>query len=346
MMPIHHKSLCFSILLFWVSVNPGRLPAETFGQMLHREGIKTDVVLKGDYDKPINAGSSLETGDFRILPVHVVEGSDSGTGLLGNYFYVFRRDLKTGHWTASRLSWPDQSPDAPVPRTESCSGGSITRTDAAGGFIYFGGHINPSAGCTLVATRNLEFHDTFYGWVVGEFQSGKVIFQNSLVHFAPTHNVELSLYDPRDKTVRRVYPLKPYGPVRSAYIEKVRVVYEACCPKALPVNTIARPVKDCGPKFGNHHCDPERFDNSLRGEAFTSDGEDAFIFRTVFDDLTEEHPEAVSILRHVSRAEAMQYREFLWNDLTRRYGDRPLGHYLRKDILDELFAEPASNNNE
>jgi hypothetical protein len=95
------------------------------------------------------------------------------------------------------------------------------------------------------------------------------------------------------------------------------------------------------PSFGNYHCNPELFNNSLKGSVVISDAGDALAFAAVFNDETKENPEMIYVFRNVSDAKKIEYREFLARDLAARFGDRPLSDYLQPQYLSDLFARPA-----
>ncbi len=107
----------------------------------------------------------------------------------------------------------------------------------------------------------------------------------------------------------------------------------------MPDKTIVMPGGGCSPRFGNHHCNPELFDNSLKGNVVIDDGSDALAFDTVFMDQTKEHPEVIYIFRNLSNAQTIEYREFLARDLTARYGNRPLGDFLQPKFLADILQK-------
>ncbi|HEY2293624.1 MAG TPA: hypothetical protein VGM86_23205 [Thermoanaerobaculia bacterium] len=235
-------------------------------QLLAREHIDFQVTRGEDLDKPVSSGDTLDTADTRIIATYVAEG-----GLLGDRVYVFRLAKPQGTWRAAEVRWPEK------PET-GCQGGSILKIRSVKGFLYLDGHINPSASCTMVLTDNLKLHDTFYGWPVTQFQDGRVVYEHSEMHFAPTFYVELSIYDPMSRRSRQIYPPSPATPLRRQYIEKTKVAYERCC--------VDHPPADCGGAFANrnHHCDPELFDNSI-GEITVNDADDSITFKARFDDI-------------------------------------------------------------
>jgi hypothetical protein len=323
---------------------PMCLAQQTLGELLQSKGIREEGIRPEDLPRQVTGGSELETPESKWLMTYVMDKTNPAMTYGSEYFYAFRQDKKSGRWTAARLTWPalkiDRKSNQIIPRVEACRGGAITRIDHAAEFIYIHGHINPSAGCTMVVTRDLKFHDTFYGWTVGELKDGRIVYQHSEVHWAPTHFVELSLYDPIRKAKRAIYPMKPYQSVRMAYMGQVKAVYDACCPKTGPNNTVVMPAADCGPRFGNHHCNPELFDNYLKGNVVINDGSDALAFTTVFADETKEKPEVTYIFRNVSSAQKIEYREFLARHLAARYPNQSLIDMLQPKFLSELFAAP------
>ena len=130
----------------------------------------------------------------------------------------------------------------------------------------------------MVLTDKLTLQDTLYGWVVGSFKDGRVVYQHSEIHFAPTFYVELSIYDPVRRRSGQIYPPSPATPLRRQYIEKTKVAYERCC--------VDHPPADCGGYFAirNHHCDPELFEDSI-GTVTVNDAKDSITFKARFNDV-------------------------------------------------------------
>jgi hypothetical protein len=333
------------LFLFLVCAAPACLAQETLSELLQRKCIREEGIRPEDLPKRVTGGSELDTPESNWVTTYVMDKTKPAASSQSECFYAFRQDKKNSLWTTAKLTWPalkiSRQPDGRTIRVDACQGGSITQIDRSAEFIFFSGHINPSAGCTMVVTRSLKFHDTFYGWVVGQFKDGRTIYEHSEVHWAPTHYVELSVYDPIHKAKRAIYPRKPYQNVHTAYIAQVKAVYDACCPKIMPDKTVVMPGGNCSPRFVNHHCNPELFDNYLQGSVVINDGSDALAFATVFNDETKEHPEVIYVFRNVSSAQNGEYREFLARDLTTRYGDRFLSDYLQPKFLSELFDRPA-----
>jgi hypothetical protein len=115
--------------------------------------------------------------------------------------------------------------------------------------IHFGYHINPSAEELFVFSRDLKLLGELYGWELLTLPNEGIVYHQSQIHFAPTHSVEISVFDPITRKSRQIYPPKPYQPIRKAFIERVAEAY-----------------KERGQvwfKEHNHHMDPEMFDSKL-----------------------------------------------------------------------------------
>jgi hypothetical protein len=87
------------------------------------------------------------------------------------------------------------------------------------------------------------------GWTALVLSNGIVLYEHSMVHFAPTHFAELWMFEPRAGRNTMLYPTRPYQAVRRTYLENVKQIY-------------AR-VPDSWFAEHNHHGNPALFDSSL-----------------------------------------------------------------------------------
>jgi hypothetical protein len=292
--------------------------AETLAELLARERIQFKVTRGADLARRASSGEVLDTPEIRIVATYAVEGH-----LLDDHLYVFRLAKARGTWSGAEVRWPKSS------KTD-CTGGSITRIVEANGYIYLAGHLNPSAECTMVLTKSLALSATLDGWPVAHFADGRIVYEHSEPHFAPTHYAELSIYDPVRRRERQIYPPKPESPLRRQYREKVGIAYARCCAD--------HPSGDCGGSFANrnHHCDPELFNNSV-DKVVVSDATDSLAFTALFDDIVDEKPRVTYVFRHLKTGKPA-YRERRSRDLERRFGKRSLADYLKPRLLRALFA--------
>ncbi|MBW8016508.1 MAG: M48 family metalloprotease [Planctomycetes bacterium] len=145
----------------------------------------------------------------------------------------------------------------------------IERIDYVNDYIYLGIHSNPSAGYTFVLTKDLKFQTALFGNAKEIFDDDTLVYRNGQVHFAPTHSAEMSIYNPHNKTDRKIYPSKPYSKVRAEHIRKVKAAYEERSEEWFMQH--------------NHHGDPERFNNHLKGEVTIDNEKRSLSFVIAYD---------------------------------------------------------------
>ena len=196
--------------------------------------------------------------------------------------------------------------------------------------FYLTTHITPSASCTLILSPVPLLQTELNGWFLAAFPDGAVIYHNSMVHFAPTHSAELSLYDPATGESRIIYPLASYQSIRQEHIEKLRAVYDDpdWCNRL------------------NHHCDPERFTNAINGEDAVNDSTDSLAFIASFYNTVFAAPgqtpvpptQVLYVYRHVRDPARIEYKEILLSDFQSRFGDLP-----GTPVIEEASPPPSSN---
>src|SRR6185295_11640951 len=84
--------------------------------------------------------------------------------------------------------------------------GSVLAITPHKGLLYLRGHGTPSAGPLLILTGDLGERRRLDGWPELFLADGRVVFQRSMRHFAPTHAAVLAVYDPVANTERTFYP--------------------------------------------------------------------------------------------------------------------------------------------
>jgi len=121
-----------------------------------------------------------------------------------------------------------------------------------GHYFHLGYHINPSAEGLLIFSRDRKFMRELFGWELATLPDGSIVYHHSETHFAPTHSLEISVFNPSTQQDWQIYPPKPYQPVRREFIGGVAKVYE-----------------ERGADWfrnHNHHMNPELFNSFLAGE--------------------------------------------------------------------------------
>ncbi len=149
--------------------------------------------------------------------------------------HLFAADRRSGRWRHAQFPAGDLEPI-----------GATLEVAATPRYLTVAMHLNPSAVSTLVFTRNLARAGSFYGWAKARLPNELIVFEASQVHFAPTHPLEISVYDPAAASARRIYPPAPSQAVRREFIDRV---------KARWASVGERWFMD-----HNHHGDAARFD--------------------------------------------------------------------------------------
>jgi hypothetical protein len=118
-------------------------------------------------------------------------------------------------------------------------------------YIQVACHINPSAEQLFVFSRDAKLTGELYGWALATLPNDFIVYHDSEVHFAPTHSLGISVFDPATRSDKKIYPPKPFQPVRSAFIARVAEVYKT--------------RGEAWFREHNHSGDPEFFDSYLEG---------------------------------------------------------------------------------
>ncbi len=242
----------FLILLLFSSSS-----AKTLSEVLQSHHLPTSAQAIPDLRKAITSYKILDDEKVFLIAYYL----DDGSGFLKEALLVSRFDKLKRTWRTGEILHRDVR-TGPVDCLR-----SVTRIDFSTQAFYVGTHLNPSAGCTIVVSHELLTRGAVYGWFLGAFSDGSVVYHNSQVHFAPIHFAEISIYDPERDTSTKIYPMKPYQAARIDHLRKVQAVYgdEGWCRKR------------------NHHCDPDRFDNHLASRVEISDATRALAFVIKFD---------------------------------------------------------------
>ena len=131
-------------------------------------------------------------------------------------------------------------------------------------------HINPSAEAFYVISRDLKIVGELNGWELLTLPDESIVYHRNQVHFAPTHAMEIAVFDPESRQDRVIYPPTPTEPVRQAFIDRVAAVY--------------RERGEAWFREHNHHMDPERFDARLIGSVTMDAAAKSIVFTVQYGD--------------------------------------------------------------
>lgn len=258
--------LLLAVLFILAGAGPGL--AETLAGVLKARAIDSSGLDRARLARRITSFASLEDAEVFVIGYY----PDDGNGRLGDSLHIDLLQKRSGHWLSKEIQ-RDETQGA-------IFGGSVLEIRRSGGFLYIRTHVNPSAAYTLVLTGDLQYHSSVYGWPLATFPDGLLIFQNSEVHFAPTHYTEISVFDPRSKRSWLIYPRRPFEVVRREHIEKVRAAYTKRGEQWF--------------REHNHHGNPELFDSYRRGDVTANPATRAVAFSIGFDNTdTWEYSEKV-----------------------------------------------------
>jgi hypothetical protein len=232
----------------------------TLREALVENGIEPQGLDASRLDRKIASYSSLHDAGVFVIAYF----PDGGSGRVGEALSVDLRDKTQNAWR-SREFRREGGEGVSGPNF----GHSVTGVWRRQEFLYLDTHVNPSASYTLVLTTKLDYLTTVHGWPLAIWPDGLLIYQNSEVHFAPTHYTEISVFDPRQKRTWLIYPRKPYQPLRAQHVEKVRAAYQKRGEEWFRQN--------------NHHGNPELFDNYLSGQVAANPSSRAVAFRIAYD---------------------------------------------------------------
>ena len=306
------------------------LPAETrqarkqtLAEVVAAAGLTAPREAAVEQGRPITSYAVLDDRSVYVLAYYW----DLPSGTLEDPLRILSYDRGSGVWKAGQLALAGD----PIAHGECV--GSILRVQALPYAFLLDTHINPSAGCLLVVSRNLEFRAALYGWYLAAFGEGLIVFQRSEVHFASVHPAELAVYDARTGQEMALFPRKPFQAIRSAYGAELAEFYrthEDWCMR------------------NNHPCDPESMDSSVVGEVATSAQEHALAFVISYDAIqkfpgdlkTPPGPgKVVYLYRHVDNQATLEYRELLLSDIEARFGNLPLRSLLEPERLQQIFGK-------
>jgi hypothetical protein len=217
--------------------------------------------------------------------------------------------------------------------------GAVGGLQKAEELFYVSIELSPSAGCVAAVSSDLKLQKVFSGWIEANFANGAVVLEGSTVHFAPTHPLRLSLFNPSDGSVKSIYPVEK-DPLRTRYIQRLR--------------TEIVPADRC--EGENCELNPEHFDDELadichasrcRPAIAVNDETGSLAFMVQFSpigfirfDKEKDSPEwgerVVFVCRFVDAS--VEYREFAATEMETRFGVTSIDALLEPEVLKRVFG--------
>jgi hypothetical protein len=317
-------ALAAAVIFAAARTQEGPGEGKTLREVLAAEKLPLDAETLHNLDAKISSGAELNDEQQFVIAYYVQDAPAQ----LNPPIFVDVYERGAGKWKSGEIraaAAKDGGAD------DNCFG-SVLAVTAFSDFYALETHINPSAGCEIILSRDLKIKASLYGWIVGHFGDGGIVYHRSQVHFATVHPAELAIYDPATAKDFNIFPHAPFQEVRLQLTEKLREFYKThqdYCQKA------------------DDPCDPEQFDSSLEGKVVTDDREQAMAFVISYElqgfGQDEHKPagpsEVVYVYRHVRDEAKMEYREMLWSDVKARAGDVSLERLVEPATLEKIFGE-------
>ncbi len=296
--------------------------------------IQPSPQLPFNLDEPVQYAGYDAADDF-VLAYNRVASS----GTIEQPLRIVRLDKLNQTWTAAEFSDYSDLQTEILPGVKDPCLGAVGGLQKAGELFYVGIELSPSAGCVAAVSSDLKLQNVFSGWIEANFANGAVVLEGSTVHFAPTHPLRLSLFNPSDGSVKSIYPVEK-DPLRTRYIQRLR--------------TEIVPADRC--EGENCELNPEHFDDELadichasrcRPAIAVNDETGSLAFMVQFSpigfirfDKEKDSPEWGERVVFVYRLfdGSVQYREFTASEMETRFRVTSLDALLAPEMLKQVFG--------
>ena len=181
-----------------VAFSLGTGPAETLGRTLGEVDVPTSHFDGVELNEGITS-FAMSKGDPFLLAYYV----DDGTGLLRPPLHVMRYDRQSQ--LVKRADFRDINALFQGELPMDCLG-SVLSIGEAHGIVYIDTHYNPSAGCVVLLTSELEYKTALSGRLIGVIGADYAIVKASEIHFMSVHPLHIQVFDLRSKHLVAVYP--------------------------------------------------------------------------------------------------------------------------------------------
>lgn len=172
------------VVLFLQSVQKPPLPIGVRAELLARSlPVPKDAT---DLDQPITSYSVLDDSRGFVIAYYALEADNT------------LHELRVRSYDKRTRTWRSKTFPEPI--------GSVLHIVRGAGHLYISGHSSPSAAPCLVLSEALQLKRELDGWPALALDDGRVVFQRSMVHFAPAHAGALALYDPVADREVSLYP--------------------------------------------------------------------------------------------------------------------------------------------
>lgn len=300
--------------------------ADTLRDALHEEGLPLDSAILPNLDKKIAGAAELSDTQQFVIAYY----SDDGAGVLKPPLHILRFDRQSRTWQKGEIGSASEQEAVADP----CFG-AVLDVRSFGEELVIETHVNPSAGCVLVISKELKLGATLDGWVLGAFLDGTLLYHCSQVHFATVHPAEIAVFDSKARKEFTLFPPKAVTPVRQKLIGELREFYRThqnYCNKA------------------NDPCNPQMFDSSLDGKIVTDEREHAVAFAISYrlqgygqDESKPAGPgQVIYVCQNANDESKLECRELSPDFIKGQFGGNSPGEVLGPENLERSLNELLS----
>jgi hypothetical protein len=312
------------------------------GEILGRAPNQLRTVLQAfciqpSAEAPLNLDEPVQYAGYNAVDEFVLAyNTVAPSGAVEHPLRIVRLDKLNQTWTGA--DFPDIETEI-LPNLKGQCLGAVGDLQKVGPRFYVGIELSPSAGCVAVVSTDLKLQVAISGGIIAKVPSGPVIVEGSTRHFAPTHPLRLSMFSPRDGSIKSIYPVEN-DPFRARYIQRLR--------------TEVSPADRC--EGENCELDPEQFDNELANICYSTgckpaiavnDETESLAFIVQFSpigfirlervkDSPEWDEQAVFVYRFLDGT--VDHREFAASEMQTRFGITSIDALLAPEVLKRVFG--------
>lgn len=218
-------------ILLYLSIATVAGGGQTLSSLLSANGIPMKQFTNQELGEHINAAVGRDGSQTYAVYLTV-----DPNGVLSNAPVLVRYDQASNRVTRRNMRPAEM---------ENCCGSPL-QIDFTRNYLLVSFHDNPSANTVLVASKDLDYRRTLYGFDFQEIAPDLVVYVEDLIHFAAQHPERLAWAELRSGGGGELYP--PKG-------DLLREAFTALHKKSMPTQAACQAAND--------PCDPAIYDEDI-----------------------------------------------------------------------------------
>ncbi|MBV9269396.1 MAG: hypothetical protein JO061_24720, partial [Acidobacteriaceae bacterium] len=195
-----------------VAFSLGIPPPETLGRTLREGDVSTNHFDAVELNEGITS-FAVNKGDPFLLAYYV----DDGSGSLKPSLHVVRYDRQSQ--VLKRADIRDINALFQGKIHMDCLGSALAIREYHD-VVYINTHYNPSAGCLILLTSELNYKVALSGWLIGLMGADYAIVEGSEIHFMSVHPLHIHVFDLTKNQLVQMYPFEDDA-LRSRYAKLI-----------------------------------------------------------------------------------------------------------------------------